>query len=259
MYSIKEVNVMRYALSAAVLMALGIGNAHSATSTGNNFSMLGGTGFLTGGTNDVTFTWDGTSKTSVVTNGTNNASLSSPTPFFGKVWTAHHVNVYAPGTYVFDASCPAGNPALGCPGGTGANVYTLVVPSGYLGAHMLFDWSTSSNIDVVQLWQLNSSWASTGTSPMNTTTSNAAGNTTSTVWSMVSIDTPASTISSTTGPADETNAYNGTKMIDGPFVGQSANFSVNTTTAAAGSGVSTTINMTAEEPASMPGGCSISA
>src|SRR3989338_5821705 len=96
-------------LSAAVMMALGSGAAHAAyvptvTTTGNNFTMLGGTGLLTGGNNDTTFTWDETLRTALVTDGTYNATLSSPTPFFGKIWTAKNVNIYGPGTYVFDST-----------------------------------------------------------------------------------------------------------------------------------------------------------
>ena len=238
-------------LSAAVMMALGSGAAHAAyvptvTTTGNNFTMLGGTGLLTGGNNDTTFTWDETLRTAVVTDGSYNATLSSPTPFFGKIWTAKNVNIYGPGTYVFDSTALPGDPTPGT--GTASQMYTLTIPTGYIGAHMLFDWSTSSDIDVVNLWKLNDSWDATGGDPVGSTTSpdpfcaaplttagcntvpNPFSNTRYTVWDMVSVDTPASTIStaggSTTAP-DETNLYHGTKMIDGPFVGQSANFNVN--------------------------------
>lgn len=236
-------SIKKTVLSAAVMMALGSGAAHAVTTTGNNFTMIGGTGLLTGGTNDVTFTWDGTLKTAVVTDGTNNATLSSPTPFFGKTWTAKNINIYGPGTYVFDTTALAGDPTAGT--GTASQKYTLTIPTGYIGAHMLFDWSTSTNIDVVNLWKAGAAWndPSTGTdggttsqfcaAPLTTagcnTNPNPNGNTGATIWSAVSIDTPDSTIStvgaSTTAP-NETNLYHGTKMIDGPFVGQSANFNL---------------------------------
>ena len=269
MYSRKDLR--KSAVSAAVLLALGIGNAYGSTSINNNFTMLGGTGGITGGNNDTVFTWDGTFKNAVVTDGTSNASLSSVTPFFGKIWTAHHINVYGPGTYVFDTTCPVGNPS--CGSGTNDQKYALTVPTGYVGAHMLFDWSTSSNIDVVQLWKTDDSWLATGGDPVGSTTSpdpfslqtpNANNNSASTVWSYVSIDTPASTIGypvakSGTEPT-ESNLYHGTKMIDGPFVGQSANFNVNVATGAVASeGASNTVSINASEPGKMPtGGCSIS-
>lgn len=223
------------ATSVALAFGAGVANAAITTTTGNNFTMIGGTGLLTGGTNDVTMTWDNTKRTSVVTDGTWNATLSSPTPFFGKVWTAHNVNIYGPGTYVFDTICGTGNPS--CGSGTTSQMYTLTIPQGYLGAHMLFDWSTSVNIDVVQLWKRNDSWANTGADPFcaapNTTggchtVPNPNSNSAATVWGVVSVDTPASTIDGwgNTSYPDETNLYHGTKMIDGPFAGQSANFNL---------------------------------
>lgn len=199
-------------------MGLNTSIAHAVSTTGNNFTMLDGTGGAVGGTNNVIFGWDGMYKTSVVTDGSNNATLTSVTPFFGLPWTAHHVNVYGPGTYVFDASCPAGNPS--CSDG-GTDQYTLVVPSGYAGAHMLFNWSSNSNIDVVQLWKANDSWNGTkvGTSTtkdlFNTANPNPNGNTGDTIWSFVSVDTSL-----------DANNFHGTAMIDGPFQGFSANFNV---------------------------------
>ncbi len=247
MYSRKDLT--KTTLATAVLLALGIGGAYSAVTdtgtTGNNFTMLGGTGGLTGGNNDTTFTWDGTLRTSVVTSGSN-ATLSSVTAFFGKTWTAKNVNVYGPGTYVFDTTSPVGT-GIQC---TANCNYTLTVPDGYLGAHMLFDWSTSTNIDVVNLWKISQPGDSTGSwvgsggelgtggassdpfcaAPLTiggcNTAPNPNGNTSSTVFSLISVDTPASTISKSAEPT-EINLYHGTKMIDGPFVGQSANFSVN--------------------------------
>lgn len=206
-------------LSVAALfgssMAHAEGYTPTVTTTGNNFTMVSASDGLTGGTNDVTFTWDGTYRTSVVNDGTNNATLSSPSPFSGKKWTAHHVNVYGPGTYTFYTGCASGgiasttyNPSCG----TGVT-YTLTVGAGQVGAHMLFNWSTSSDIDVVILWDMNKSWAQTGT----VSAFNAGGtNTINTVWNGVSVDTD-----------NDPDTYTGTKMVDGPFVGQSANFNVN--------------------------------
>lgn len=47
----------------------------------------------------MTFTWDGTFKTSVVTDSLYNATLYSTTPYFGMAWTAHNMNIYGSGVY----------------------------------------------------------------------------------------------------------------------------------------------------------------
>lgn len=215
-------------ISLSVAAMFGSGAAQAVytpvvTTTGNNFTMVAETNGLTGGTNDVTFTWDGTYRTAVVTDKTYNATLSSPTDFSGKIWTAHHMNVYAPGTYTFYTGCTvAQNPTCGV-----GPAYTLIVGAGQVGAHMLFNWSTSTNIDVVLLWEMNNSWAGTGT----VSAFNAGGsNTITTLWDGVSIDTNI-----------DPDTYSGTKMIDGPFIGQSANFNVNGIHAPAVPAVSTTI------------------
>jgi hypothetical protein len=218
------INMKKTVLGAALAMSFGVGAAQAAytpivTTINNNFTMVGATNGNTGGTNDVTFSWDGTYRTAVSQElgGLNNATLSSPTAFSGKKWTAHHVNVYGAGTYTFNAGCASGgvtsttyNPTCG----TGPN-QTLTVGAGQVGAHMLFNWSTTVDIDVIVLWKMNDSWAGTGTtSPFNLNTPNLAGNSASTVWSGVSIDADGDT-------------FSGAKMVDGPFAGQSANFSVN--------------------------------
>jgi len=221
------ISMKKTVLGAALAMTFGTGGAQAMgvpvyTTTGNNFTMVSASNGLTGGTNDVTFSWDGTYRTAVVTDKSFNATLSSPTDFSGKVWTAHHMNIFGAGTYTFDTSCTAATAAC-VPGGTASKKYTLTVGAGQVGAHLLFNWSTSTNIDVVLLWDMNKSWAGTGTtSPFQ----DGGGNTMNTVWDFVSIDTPASTIAAG-ALADETNDYSGTKMIDGPFIGQSANFNVN--------------------------------
>ena len=264
MYSRKDVT--RSTLTAAVLLTLGAGSAYGSVSdTGilsNNFTMISNAGGLQGGNNDTKFIWDGTVKTSVVTDGSSNASISSVSKFSGFLWVAKYINIYGPGTYVFDTTCPPGNPSCGT--GTTAQQLTLTVPAGYLGAHMLFDWgapNTSTacgvancDIDVIQLYKINDSWAATGkntdSDPVGSATSldpfcgelgaglqpnscqsaNNNGNTRNTVWSLVSVDTPNSTIGSG-ALADETNIAHGTKMIDGPFVGSQANFNVMVDTA----------------------------
>jgi len=225
------------AICAAVLLALGITSSAEAawyTSTGNNLTVLGGTGGIIGGTNDVTFGWDGTLRTAVVTDGSSNASLSSPTLYYSKAWTVHHMNIYAPGSYVFYTGCSAGDPSCGV-----GSQYNLTVPTGYLGAHMLWDWSITHNTGAADPFCAGAA----GTAGCNTT---LTANDRYTVWSMVSVDTPF-----------DTDTYHGTKMIDGPTVGLSWNFNVMTSAvpvpAAAwlfGSGLLGLVGVTARRKAS---------
>ena len=198
---------------AVLVMAFSAGAAQAAytptiTTTGNNFTMLDPGNGITGGTNDVTFTWDGSYRTAVVRDNSINATITSPTPFFGSPWYAHNVNIYAPGSYTFNAGCPSGD--AGC--GVGPS-YNMTVGIGQVGAHMLFNWSVNQNIDVVILWDMKKPWADAGpTSPFVS----GGGNTGLTVWDGVSIDTDM-----------DIDTIHGTKMIDGPFTGFSANFNVN--------------------------------
>jgi hypothetical protein len=230
-------NMKKTVLGAAVLLALGSGVAQAAATNtiNNNFTMISASGGLQGGNNDTAFTWDGTTKTAVVTDGTSNATLSSVSKFSGFLWVAKNINIYASGTYVFDTTCAPGNPSCGT--GTAAQKYTLTVPAGYLGGHMLFDWGAANtstacgvancNIDVIQLWKVTASWEATGAgqpfcgelgataTPATCRANVANGNTRNTVWSLVSVDTN-----------QDADALHGTKMIDGPFIGSSANFNV---------------------------------
>ncbi|WP_165923035.1 PEP-CTERM sorting domain-containing protein [Sulfurirhabdus autotrophica] len=185
------------------------------STTGNNFTMNSTSDGLLGGSNEVNFTWDGTYRTSVATDGLYNATLSSLTPFGGKRWEVHHMNVYAPGTYIFYTLCASGGVASttydpSC--GVGPS-YTLTVGAGQVGAHMLLNWSTSSDQDIVLLWDMNKSWAATGTaSPFQA----GGSNTINTVWNGVSIDTPI-----------DADTVSGTSMIDGSFINYSFNFNIN--------------------------------
>lgn len=69
------------------------------------------------------------------------ADLSSPTPFYGQLWTTNTIRLFnQPGIYSFNA-VEDGNPSL-----------SMTVGPNQLGAHMLFDWSVNRNIDVVVVW-----------------------------------------------------------------------------------------------------------
>ena len=114
--------------------------------------MLSAGGGEVGGATDVAMTWDGTVFTSSSdytgpNTSVSDMTLSSPTAFFGNVWTAHTIQVFAPGSYTFD-------PTLGG-GANETGTLTMNVGTGQLGAHMLFDWGSSANIDVAVVWNAN--------------------------------------------------------------------------------------------------------
>ena len=73
-------------------------------------------------------------------------TASSTTAFFGPglFWTAHDIQVFGmPGTYNFNSTTTTSDGESG--------TLTMVVGSGQMGMHMLFDWNGSYNIDVVVL------------------------------------------------------------------------------------------------------------
>ena len=170
---------------------------NSASTSGNNFTMLTPGGGLQGGNNTTDMTWDGTvftensDYTGIGT--TSNMTLSSTTAFSGFNWTAHGVQVFAPGSYTFDATIEDS---------TTTTPLNMTVDQGQLGAHMLFDWGLSArNIDVAVVWDANGVFQGdqtlTGTK----------------VFDAVSRD-------------DDGNGNPGIPMVDGPFAGFEANFNL---------------------------------
>ncbi len=117
-------------LASALALTLGTaGSAYAASATGT-FTMLDPNGGTVGVFNDVTGSIGG---------GTFN--VASPSPFFGLNWTAHDGVTFGPGTYTIDT----------IEGG----VYTgITVGPGQVGGHILFDWGTTTNIDVVMVWDV---------------------------------------------------------------------------------------------------------
>lgn len=233
MYRIKSNRPSKTALAGAMVLALSSAGAYAANVAvpgasvqtnlpHGNFTMLNGntpneTGFIpssdgtgagngqTGGTNTVNASWDGTVYTENSDFGAvANMTLSSTTLFFGHLWTAKEIQVFAPGTYSFTYTDNV----------LGPTAATMVVPPGRLGIHMLFDWNNSgnpgnSNIDVFQLAACNAAF----NGELETTTDNPprppapqfAPHTASEIWELVSVDT---------------------RMPDGPFAGSNSNFNL---------------------------------
>lgn len=201
----------QFVLSATLVTFLGMGSAavHAVTTTGNNFTMLDSAGNIVGGTNNVTFIWDETLLTGVAASGqVSNATLSSPTPFFGINWFAHDVAIYGPGTYTIYSNCAPGSPGCGV-----GSAYNFTVAPDQLGVHMLFNWGPNLNIDVVNIWDQNQVFGPSSMYTGGATTSDPWSGDDANVWEGMSRDWDG-------------NGINGAAMIDGPFQGFNANFNV---------------------------------
>ena len=191
-----------------------------------NFTMLDAGGTTFGGTNDVLATWDGSLNTDEAdTNFNMSIRSDSDFPFFGFPWTAHDIRVFGPGSYSFDTSCSVAQIQSGLSGDCGnscntspqnAGCLNLDIPVGMIGAHMLFDWNVTENIDVVLLWDMDGVF--TNPDPAGSLYLGPAGPTppTDCVYELVSRDADGDTVP-------------GAKMIDGPFIDFRANFNLNLT------------------------------
>jgi len=181
-----------------------------------NFTMLDGAGVTFGGTNDVVFDWDGTCYNSVADADAGPANMSmksdSDFPFFGFPWFAHDIKVYCPGgPYVID-TCNAGVTPPNC------GPLSMTVPEGHLGGHILFDWNTTTDIDVGIVWN-----NSTGGTWQNSVAGGQlyqgpAGPTPALdeFFDWISVDADGDGIP-------------GIQFVDGPFIDFRANFNFKTT------------------------------
>lgn len=209
-------------LFAAICLTLAAGSAFAAqvpyaTFTGagavSNFTMLtpegtgctancedfapvyGGHGYTLGATNNVTFTWDGSVFTSSADytgpGGASNATISSPTNLLGISWTMHDAQIFGPGTYSFNTSLGGGVAET--------SMMSMTVGAGQLGVHMLMDWNENYNIDILNVWNLNSTFSNCASATADpaalnclwtgsTGGSNPAGNSVSTVFLLASTD-----------------------------------------------------------------------
>jgi hypothetical protein len=184
-----------------------------------NFTMLDADGVTFGGTNDIVAEWDGTLNTAVTdTNFNMTMKSDSDHLFFGFVWTAHDIRMFGPGTYMFDTSCSVAQVQAGLAdcGGTPDEFLTLTVGAGQIGAHMLFDWNVTDNIDVVNLYEANAMY--TNPDPRGALYQGDAGPIPALdcLFEQVSVDGDGDTVP-------------GVRFIDGPFIGFRANFNLNFT------------------------------
>lgn len=242
MQSLKKNSAIITSLLMTVLSYSPLSQAAEYGTGNNNFSMFDANGGHVGGTNLVKVTWDGTLNTDTATAVSNNMTISSAAPFMNAYWRAKAVTVYGPGTYTFypcpepiDANNIAADGSEDCsPGKT----LTMTVGPDQIGAHMLFDWSDSVNIDVINVWNINQTWQfapTTGTTSKISThdLGNAAvsGSQCVTDGEVADWDTPQCVEFLATqwylSAADADNdTHAGASMVDGPFAGFHAVFNI---------------------------------
>jgi len=202
-------------------------------STGSNFTMFDDAGLnANGGTNDVVAKWDGLYNTNESDADFSHMTLSTITPYFGALWTAHHIRVFGPGTYSFDTTCTVAEleAGMGGPGnlcnnpldaGQTQQFITMTVAAGQVGAHILFDWSVNLNIDVLNVWDIDSEF-DISTNPGSGVLYNGAGYGPY-PWSGAPAANTSWRLASTDNDGD---GVPGIPMVDGAFIDFNANFNL---------------------------------
>ena len=184
----------------------------------NNFTALDSTGMLFGGTNDVSATWNGNTTTNIASTDFGNMTLSSNQPFFSFTWTAHHIRVFGEGTYTFDTSCTTTDLEAGISdcGGSPAEKTSMIVGQNQVGTHLLFDWMTDTNVDILHVYD------------KNTTFSNISG-----IWTDAAlapapydIAPDSNTEWALSSTDNDSDIYGGIVMIEGSFAGFAFNFNL---------------------------------
>jgi hypothetical protein len=210
----------------------------------SNFTMLDSDGVTFGGTNDVVFSWDGTCYNSVAEADAGPANLTmksdSDFPFFGFPWFAHDIKVYCPGgPYVID-TCNDGVKPPAC------GPLSMTVPVDHLGGHILFDWNTTTDIDVAIVWN-----SSTGGTWQN----NAAGGE---LYQGPAGPTPALDEFFNWISVDaDGDGIPGIQFVVGPFINFRANFNLKTTQTGGGGPIDIPKSSVGKPKLSTDGGCLI--
>ena len=208
------------------IMALSVCKSVNAVTvfTGGNFTMLDPSGNLYGGTNDVSWTFDENLINTTVNGTAFNGDITTNQPFFGSIWTTHDVRVFSEGSYTFDVTCTSSQIQSGvsdCNGLPSGDI-TMDVGANQLGAHILFDFNGTYDIDIAVVWDRNSLWSDAdgqfgASGSMGDMWLGPAGEGPNPLlsWELVSTDANG-------------DGINGIPMADGPFStdgGYSANFS----------------------------------
>jgi hypothetical protein len=176
-----------------------------------NMTILGSSGAIFSGSNDLVALWDGTANTEAdLVNGTVRENMTivfaELTTFFGFPLAIHDVHVFGPGNYTIE-TCP--EMTASC---TPPQPVSFSVGPDQLGGHMLIDWgslSLTNDMDVVVLWEREGAFPSEQLYPGPAGASPGP----QTVWDLVSVD----------GDGD---GIPGISAVDGPFVDFNWNFNL---------------------------------
>jgi hypothetical protein len=187
------------------------------------------------GTNDVSYNLDLNLNTILGgTIGLMTNEIASPTPYKGFIWDAHHIRLFGPGTWQIDTTCTTtqleagvsacNNPLQTVPSVQTQRFITFTVGPGQIGAHMLFDWNGNFNIDVVNVWNQNAIYdvkpdGNKNNMHVRATYGGPSGNEADPQgqWQYASSDVIVN---------GNTDGANGAPMVDGPFIGFNANFTL---------------------------------
>ncbi|RDH80812.1 MAG: hypothetical protein DIZ80_17475, partial [endosymbiont of Galathealinum brachiosum] len=184
----------------------------------SNFTMLDDLGDSASGTNDVVAQWNGLTTTVMTSTDFNNLIISSETAYFFNNWTVHHARMFGPGTYSFDTSCTVAQIETGVTSCSGGPMLSMTVAQGQVGAHMLFDWGDSYNVDVVNVYDINATFTTNAPATLW-----AGGNYGPYPWSGVpDVETEWRLVSTD----NDGDGIAGVKMVEGGLTGWNINFNL---------------------------------
>ena len=184
----------------------------------SNFTMLDDLGASASGTNDVVAQWNGLTTTVTTSTDFNNLTISSETAYFFNNWTVHHARMFGPGTYSFDTSCTVTQIEAGVTNCSGGPMLSMTVAQGQVGAHMLFDWGDSYNVDVVNVYDIDAAFTTNAPATLW-----VGGNYGLYPWSGVPDVETKWRLVSTDNDAD---GIAGVKMVEGGLTGWNINFNL---------------------------------
>ena len=207
----------RHIFLAAILCMAGvnIASAEIHDISSSNLTILDPFGNLvTEGATDVFGTFDDSKICTSVSCNQIGMTLATNQPFFGVIWTTHDIRVFSEGTYTFDTACTPADIAAGITFCGGGVPLTLTVAPGQLGAHIFVDWSGNTDINVAVVWNPNDAFGSPIYDGCSFPHTCDPTHTPTRIWDLASKD----------GNGD---GVQGIPMVDGPFAGFNANFSLN--------------------------------
>jgi len=208
-------------IAAGLVMAAAATGAHAVpvAYSSAGFVMFSGAGVLQDANSGAAGTT--ANVTGAIDTAAGTFTVASTNPFQFKLWTASGGTLYNPGTYTVNVN---GDGPTGV--GPGVGDMTFTVGAGQIGGNINFAWGTNSGIDVFNVWNLASNTVTTTTITPVDITSVA---TTTTTYTSSNMNALANSVFYN-GVAIAPDTILGLKMVDGPFIGFSANFNMTTVT-----------------------------